>query len=180
MYSFTHEEKYRHWAELWNSRMVGAELQQNHDAGFLYYYSSVPGFRETGDPEFKESGLRAAERLSQLFNPQTQLAAAWSVNGDDSIVDTMMNLQIFWWASQQTGDPRWRDLGLKHAVRTADWFVRPDGSVIQSVHYNPGDGRQHLELRGGSQRNVGLELPNSSPPGSVLFKHTHQGFASGT
>jgi unsaturated chondroitin disaccharide hydrolase len=180
MYSHTHEEKYRHWAELWNSRMVGAESQQNHDAGFLYYYSSVLGYQQTGSPELRESGLRAAQRLSQLFNPQSQLAAAWDVNGDDSIVDTMMNLQILWWASEQTGDPKWRELGLKHAARTAEWFIRPDGSVFQSVHYNPGDGRQRVELRGGTQRNVVFDLPNTSAPGALLFKHTHQGFASGT
>jgi len=180
MYAHTHDEKYRRWAELWNSRLLGAELQQNHDAGFLYYYSSVLGYKQTGSREFKDSALRAAQRLSQLYNPQTHLVAAWDVNGDDSIVDTMMNLQILWWASEQTGDPQWRDLGLKHASRTAEWFLRPDGSVIQSVHYNPGDGRQHVELRGGTARNVALDLPNQSAPGEVLFRHTHQGFGPGT
>ena len=185
MYAHTHEEKYRRWAELWNSRMLGAESQQNHDAGFLYYYSSVLGNQvlgnhQTGSAELKQSGLRAAQRLSQLYNPQTQLAAAWEVNGDDTIVDTMMNLQILWWASEQTGDPQWRDLGLKHAARTAKWLIRPDGSVFQSVHYNPGDGRQRLELRGGTQRNIAFNLPNASAAGDLLFKHTHQGFASGT
>jgi unsaturated chondroitin disaccharide hydrolase len=180
MYARTHDEKYRRWAELWNSRLVGTELQQNHDAGFLYYYSSVLGYEQTKSPELKESGLRAAQRVSQLFNPQTQLVAAWEVNGDDSIIDTMMNLQILWWASEQTGDPKWRDLGLKHARRTIEWFIRPDGSLFQSVHYNPGDGRQHLELRGGTARNVSFDLPGGSRAGELVFKHTHQGLASGT
>jgi unsaturated chondroitin disaccharide hydrolase len=180
MYAYTHDEKYRRWAELWNSRMLGAESQQNHDAGFLYYYSSVLGNQQTGSAELKQSGLRAAQRFSQLYNPQTQLAAAWELNGDDTIVDTMMNLQILWWASEQTGDPKWRQLGLQHAARTSQWLIRPDGSVVQSVHYNPGDGRQRLELRGGTQRNVAVNLPNTSAAGDLLFKHTHQGFASGT
>lgn len=180
MYSRTHQEKYRHWAELWNSRLLHLESQQNHDAGFLYYYSSVFGFQQTGSQELKESGLQAARRLSQLFNPNTHLVAAWEVNGDDSIIDTMMNLQILWWASEQTGDPKWRELGLEHARRAAAWFVRPDGSITQSVHYNPGDGRQHLDLHGGTLRNVSVDLPNSGAPGDMLFKHTHQGFASGT
>ena len=204
MYARTHQEKYRRWAELWNSHLLGQESRQNHDSGFLYYYSSVLGYQQTSSPlkesagaqapppaekkayqqisssDLRDSGLKAAQRLSQLYNPQTQLIAAWNVNGDDSIVDTMMNLQILWWASEQTGDPQWRTLGLKHALRTADWFIRPDGSVIQSVHYNPGDGREHLELRGGTTRNILFDLPNHTAPGDVLFKHTHQGFAAGT
>jgi unsaturated chondroitin disaccharide hydrolase len=180
MYSSTHDEKYRRWAELWNSRLLGLESQQNHDAGFLYYYSSVLGFQQTGSPRLKESGLVAAQRLSQLFNSRSQLIAAWDVNGDDSIVDTMMNLQLLWWASEQTGDPKWRELGLEHARRTADWLVRSDGSVIQSVHYDPGDGRQRLELHGGTLRDVSVELSNKSSPGDMLFTHTHQGLSAGT
>jgi len=180
MYAHTHQEKYRRWAELWNSRLLGQEMRQNHDAGFLYYYSSVLGYQQTGSPELKASALKAAQRLSQLYNPHTQLIPAWEVNGDDSIIDTMMNLQILWWASQETGDPQWRELGLKHASKTAQWFMRPDGSVTQSAHYNPGDGRQRLELRGGTARNVVFDLPNNSAAGDLLFTHTHQGFASGT
>ena len=180
IYARAHDDKYRRWAELWNSRLVGAESQQNHDAGFLYYYSSVLGFQQTGSGELKASGLRAAQRLSQLFNPQTRLIAAWEANGDDSIIDTMMNLQILWWASEQTGDPKWRDIGLAHAREAARLFVRADGSVIQSVHYNPGDGRQQLELRGGRAHDVTLDLPNRSRPGEVIFTHTHQGFSAET
>jgi Domain of unknown function (DUF4861) len=39
LYSATHEEKYRRWAELWGSKLIGQESLQNHDAGFMYYYS---------------------------------------------------------------------------------------------------------------------------------------------
>jgi unsaturated chondroitin disaccharide hydrolase len=180
MYAHTRDEKYRRWAQLWNSRLLGLESQQNHDAGFLYYYSSVAGFGLTGSPDLKESGLRAAERLRQLFNPGVHLLPAWDVHGDDTIVDTMMNLQLLWWASEQTGDPKWREIGLEHARRTAEWFVRPDGSIVQSVHYNPGDGRQRLQLHGGTSHNVTLDLANDAKPGGVIFTHTHQGLASGT
>ena len=177
IYARTHEEKYRRWAELWTSRMSGAEADQNHDTGFLYFYSSVAGYELTRDPKLRESAIRAADHLLSMFNPVTQLIPAWSQNGDDTIVDTMMNLQLLWWASRETGDAKYRDAGLKHALRSADWLVRSDGSVIQSVHYNPGDNRQDFRLHGGATHDEPFPFPNKARPGERVFYHTHQGFS---
>jgi unsaturated chondroitin disaccharide hydrolase len=176
MYSRTRDEKYRRWAALWTSVLVGKESEQNHDTGFLYFYSSVPGFQLTRDPKLRDSALRGADHLVELFNPITQLIPAWDANGDDSIVDTMMNLQLLWWATHETGSSKYRDVGLKHALRVADWFIRSDGSVIQSVHYNPGDNRQEFHL-GGNGKSDSLMFPNSAKPGERVFYHTHQGYS---
>jgi len=182
MYARTKDEKYRRWAEMWGAPLVGQEMLQNHDTGFLYYYSPSLGYDLTHAPAQRESALRAAQRLSDMFNPTTHLIASWQVNGDDTIIDTMMNLQLLWWASRETHDAKWRDIALQHALRSADWLVRPDGSVIQSVHYNPGDTRQSFPLGGGAATATSARtlIPNNAAPGEEIFTHSHQGFAANT
>ena len=182
MYARTKDEKYRRWAEMWGAPMIGQEMLQNHDTGFLYYYSSSMGYDLTHAPALRESSLRAAERLSQLYNPSTHLIASWGVDGDDTIIDTMMNLQLLWWASRETQNAKWRDIALQHALRSADWLVRPDGSVIQSVHYNPGNNPQSFPLGGGAATATSPRTPiaNDAAVGQEVFTHTHQGFAADT
>jgi hypothetical protein len=173
LFAATDEPKYRSLATIWTARLLGNENKENHDTGFLNLYSSILGYELSKNPEYKAGGLRAAERLKALFNPNIGLVSSWGPNGDDTIIDTMMNLQIWWWATRATGDPQWRVLGLKHSLRSADWLVKADGAVSQSVHYNPGDNRQEFI----SSNNL-TSYPNHAAVYTKVFTHTHQGYAA--
>jgi unsaturated chondroitin disaccharide hydrolase len=158
----TKDPRFRDWALAWNAPMLGQEGQQNHDTGFVNYYASAFSYDRTKDERYREGALRSAARLKEMFNPTVGLIPT-VLHHNDTIIDTMMNLEILWWSAKATGDEGWRTLGHRHAQRARDWLVRPDGSVTQSVHYNAGD-----------------KGVTDAASGEWIFKHTHQGFAADT
>jgi unsaturated chondroitin disaccharide hydrolase len=175
LYGETRDERFRRWAEAWNARLIGQESVQNHDIGFQGYYSSALGYERTKDAQYRASALKGAERLKALYQPEIEMVTAWGDKGNDTIIDTMMNLHIWWWASRTTGDPSWRELGRKHTHKTLAWLMRPDGSTYQSVHYNPGNDPQVFR-----STRIDIDYPNTTPAGEWIFKHTHQGWSADT
>ena len=47
----------------------------------------------------------------------------------------MMNLTLLWWAHEQTGRETYRLVAERHAHRSIEWLVRPDGSTINVVDF---------------------------------------------
>jgi unsaturated chondroitin disaccharide hydrolase len=172
LYDYTKDARFREWAEAWNAPMLGQEPAQNHDTGFLNYYGSAFSFDRTKDPKYRDSVLRSATRLREMFHPKVGLIPRAKGSGA-TIIDTMINLEVLWWAARTTGDASWRDLAHQHAQKSMEWLIRPDGSVTQGVQYPTGDGAAELRYR--SQ-----VVTANVPVGQWAFKHTNQGFAADT
>lgn len=84
----------------------------------------------------------AANYLAGRFNPVGQFIRAWNQNpnGDVTgwaIIDCMMNVPLLYWATKETGDPRFQQIGMLHADTAMKNFIRPDGSSNHIVEFDP-------------------------------------------
>lgn len=103
----------------------------------------------TGDKEAGRRGIAAANYLAGRFNPVGNYIRAWNENLSGwAIVDCSMNLSLLFWASEETKDPRYKHIAVKHADIVLQHFIRPDGSCNHIVSFNPETG-ERLESIGG-------------------------------
>jgi unsaturated chondroitin disaccharide hydrolase len=132
----------------YREKVFTRHLDTHHDLGFLYSLYSVALYKLTGDKQHRETGLRAAEVLSQRFNPKGNFIRAWGRMDDPdpatsgmAIIDCLMNLPLLHWAAQESGQARFRDIALRHADTTLRVLVRPDDSVYHAYRFDLATGR---------------------------------------
>ena len=131
---------------------LGLERADTHDLGFMYQLSSEEAYRRLcrtaaqramdGCAQLRDSALSAAEGLIEMAatNPGGgTIPTRKGKPGDtdsDTIIDSLMNLPLLYWATAQSGDGRYRELAARHARRVTELLVRPDGSTAQAVFMN--------------------------------------------
>lgn len=126
--------------------MQRAHEGHNHDLGFMFCPSAVAGWSITGDERYRETALQAAESLAAQFHTKGRYIPGWGFFGErewrgDTLIDTLMNLPLLLWASQQTGNQHYREVALAHADTTLRYHLRPDGSVYHVYHFDPETGQ---------------------------------------
>ncbi|MDX8149225.1 glycoside hydrolase family 88 protein [Lentzea sp. BCCO 10_0061] len=140
------DAQFRALAEAANDRLAPRRLQpRDHDLGFLFYPSWVTAYRLTGDTRWRDGAIDAANTLIQRWNPVGKYIRAWGALGTPGnagrvIIDTMMNLDLLAFATEQTGDRKFLDIAIAHARTTQTHFVRPDGSTPHVFDFNPDTG----------------------------------------
>ncbi|MCU6712288.1 glycoside hydrolase family 88 protein [Paenibacillus sp. J5C_2022] len=144
LYEMTGEQRYREAAEPWDERMEQCFLRDNHfhhDVGFQFLPTSVIRYKLTGDLDARRRGLFAANYLAGRFNPAGPFIRAWPRDQTGwSIIDSMMNLPLLFWASEESGDPRFKHIAMAHADMVLRTFIREDGSVHHIVVFDPESG----------------------------------------
>ncbi len=145
MYRRTGDEAWRATAAARTSHLESQKLDDSiHDVGFQIFNSFGRGYAATGNEEYKDVILTAADTLATRFNPTVGAIQSW---GDKEtgyytvIIDNMMNLELLFWASKNGGDASLYDIAVQHALKTHETLVRPDGSTYHTVRFdrNTGD-----------------------------------------
>jgi unsaturated chondroitin disaccharide hydrolase len=157
MYEWTGEE---YWLE--KAKYFTAFIEQEkyngrtHDMGFKIYCSFGTGYRLTGDDQYRDIMIHAANTLITRYSETVGSLRSWDHNTDKwdfpVIIDNMMNLELLFWATRATGDSTYYNIAVSHANLTMREHFRDDASSYHVIDFNP-------------------------ETGEVQARNTHQGYA---
>lgn len=112
----------------------------HHDMGFVFMPSCVAAYEIAGNLGAKEAAIKAADHLITRYHEKGEFIQAWGNVGADNnyrlIVDCLMNISLLFWASEETGDPKYRDIAYKHFKTTISVCYRDDGSTYHTYYFD--------------------------------------------
>lgn len=112
----------------------------HHDMGFLYSPSCVAGYKLIGSQKGKEAAIKAADQLITRFHPIGEFIQAWGpMDAPENyrlIIDCLLNLPLLYWASEETGDNKYREIAEKHIHTAIKNVIREDYSTWHTFFFN--------------------------------------------
>ncbi|HTL10365.1 MAG TPA: hypothetical protein VL307_18955 [Chitinophagaceae bacterium] len=110
-----------------------------HDLGFMMYCSFGNANRLAPSAAYKEILLNSAKSLSTRFSAVTGCIKSWDSKDPNDflvIIDNMMNLELLFWATKESGDSSFYKVAVTHANTTMKNHFRPDYSSYHVLNYN--------------------------------------------
>ncbi len=142
LYNKTGNEDYLKTA-LANEKRMDEALFKNygalhHDVGFMWHILAGANYRLHGDTASKDRNLHAAASLMARFVIDGGYIIAWNGKQHENwtIIDCLMNLSLLYWASEETGDDRFKRVAMAHADMAIMDHLREDGSVVHIVEHD--------------------------------------------
>jgi len=152
-YALSGKQELENAAKKWTAGIEAEKFNTHtHDLGFRFLCSFGKGmaFDAGLENDYKPLILTAAQTLSCLWHPEFQaICSDWDSlearkrlsDYTPCVIDIMMNLELFFWAAQNGGDPSWTDMCFAHANTTWRDFVREDGGTYHVVRYDRNSGK---------------------------------------
>lgn len=143
-YEYTKDERLREAAEIqidsYLERINKKIAVDHHDMGFLYSPSCVAGYKLIGSQKGKEAALKAADQLIGRYHPVGEFIQAWgSLNEPENyrlIIDCLLNLPLLYWATEETGNSKYREIAEKHIHTAIKNVIREDYSTWHTFFFH--------------------------------------------
>ncbi len=160
-YEATGDERFKKAADIqvdsFLNRIENHIDTNHHDMGFLYSPSCVAAYKLTGNETGKKAALLAAENLISRFQPVGNFIQAWGNLGDEDnyrlIIDCLLNLPLLFWATEETGDQRYRSVALKHIDTAMKVIIRTDNSTYHTYYFDKTTGEPTVGITRQGYRN---------------------------
>jgi len=139
MYELTENNFFKDEASKFTSYLHDIRYYKGtHDLGFMIYCSYGNELRLTGDTATVPVMIQTADNLISRFNDVTQTIRSWDFGEWQYpvIIDNMMNLELLFWASEYTNNPKYKDIAVKHANTTLKHHFRNDMSSYHVINYD--------------------------------------------
>lgn len=163
IYEYTQKPEWKAAATKWTEALEkGQFLTQHHDVGFVMYCSYGNALRFEKDPEkiekYHKILIQSAESALTRFDPKVGLIKSWNAkkSWDNKttwqypvIIDNMMNLEMLCYVSKLTGNPKYKDVAISHALNTMKNHFRPDFSTYHVVDYDANGNVVHQQTNQG-------------------------------
>lgn len=113
----------------------------HHDMGFLYTPSCVSRWQLASSAHAREAALLAADQLISRFHEKGQFIQAWGAYGAPEnyrfIIDCLLNVPLLYWASDETGDAKYRRIADAHTATCMRYSFRDDFSTFHTFFMDP-------------------------------------------
>ncbi|NUT98470.1 MAG: glucuronyl hydrolase [Saccharothrix sp.] len=131
----------------------GVDLD-THDLGFLYTLSCVTPARLLDHPRARRAALDAADHLMTRFLEPAGIVQAWGDLTDPlqrgrTIIDSLMNMPLLYWASETTGSRHYAEAAIRHTEQLERHIIRPDDTTFHTFYWDPETGEP---LRGATEQ----------------------------
>lgn len=145
---YTGDARYGAAAEAWLRRLESRVEGRTVFRGLLFYPAAVMGAETAAHGHSREIAVDAAVSLGQQFIDSVgiiplgnEAEEAHSVGDYDANIDGLIASPLMFWAARAGSRDDLYAKALSHALKSAEFFVQADASVIQSATFDPGTGR---------------------------------------
>ena len=118
----------------------------DHDVGFAFCPSCIAAYKLTGHKPSKKTALDAAEYfLGTGYSKEGKFIIRdwkdWKVHGRSggcrTMMDSLMNVPLFYWAAKETGNEEYFTAGHDHVKTTEEYLLREDSSSFHHYQFDP-------------------------------------------